>query len=172
VACQRPSCASWPTCWTGCADHLRLDRDADLLALTVGLDAWGRQVVQSYRTVPRAGLIGVDRGRLRHRLSLLGACGSHPRALAAVVTESGIASPQPATARAELGAQSRSVAGVGALPTPSQLAAAVANARERVTSGLPVRDMPPHSWSRPAAPSRRRPPRPAPVERAHRPSRT
>lgn len=121
----------------GCADHLRLDRDADLLALTVGLDAWGRQVVQSYH----AGLIGVDRGRLRHRLSLLGACGSQPRALASVVTESGIASPEPAIARAALVAQSCSLAGAGALPTPSQLAAAVANAHERITSGLRVRDM-------------------------------
>ena len=72
----------------GCADHLRLDRNGDLLALTVGLDAWGRQVVHTYRAVARGGLIGVDRGRLRHRLSLLGACGSHARALASVVTES------------------------------------------------------------------------------------
>ena len=118
----------------GCADHLRLDRKADLLALTVGLDAWGRQVVHTYRVVARGGLIGVDRGRLRHRLSLLGACGSHARALASVVTESAIASPELATACTELAAQSRSLADVGALPAPSELAASVANARERVTS--------------------------------------
>ena len=118
----------------GCADHLRLDRKADLLALTVGLDAWGRQVVHTYRVVARGGLIGVDRGRLRHRLSLLGACGSHARALASVVTESAIASPELATACTELAAQSRSLADVGALPASSELAASVANARERVTS--------------------------------------
>ena len=122
----------------GCADHLRLDRNTDLLALTVGLDAWGRQVVHTFRAVARGGLIGVDRGRLRHRLSLLGACGSHARALAAVVTESGIASPALAGACTELAAQSRSLADVGALPTSAELAAAVTNARERVTSLVAV----------------------------------
>jgi uncharacterized membrane protein YccC len=122
----------------GCADHLRLDRNADLLALTVGLDAWGRQVVHTYRAVARGGLIGVDRGRLRHRLSLLGACGSHARALVSVVPESGICSPELAAACSELAAQSCSLADVGAFPAPSELAAAVADARERVTSLVAV----------------------------------
>jgi hypothetical protein len=122
----------------GCADHLRLDTDTDLLALTVGLDAWGRQMVQTFRAVARGGLIGVDRGGLRHRLSLLGACGSHARALASVVTESGISSPALASACTELAAQSRSLADVGVLPASAELAAAVADARERVTSLVAV----------------------------------
>ena len=122
----------------GCADHLRLDRDSDLLALTVGLDAWGRQVVNTYRAVARGGLIGVDRGRLRHRLSLLGACGAHARALAAVVTVSGTASADLGTACSDLAAQSRRLADLGALPAPSELAAEVTDARERVTSLVAV----------------------------------
>src|SRR6478672_1187173 len=122
----------------GCADHLRLDRDTDLLALTVGLDAWGRQVVNTYRAVARGGLIGVDRGRLRHRLSLLGACGAHARALAAVVTVSGTASADLGTACSDLAAQSRRLADLGALPAPSELASEVTDARERVTSLVAV----------------------------------
>ena len=122
----------------GCADRLRLRPGTDVLALSVGLDAWGRQVVHTYRAVSRGGLIGVDRGRLRHRLSLLGACGSHARALASAVPLSGTCSPELATACTELAAQSRSLADVGALPAPSELAAAVADARERVTSLVAV----------------------------------
>ncbi len=118
----------------GCADHLRGNRNSDLLALTVGLDAWGRQVVNTYRAVARGGLIGVDRGRLRHRLSVLGACGAHSRALAAVMSESRVVSPELATACSELGAQSRALGDLGALPAPSELGAEVAAARERVTT--------------------------------------
>ena len=118
----------------GCADRLRLRTSTDLLALSVGLDAWGRQVVQTYRSVSHGGLVGVDRGRLRHRLSLLGACGSHARALAAVLAEPGIGSPELARACAELADQARQLADAGALPAPAELAAAVADARERVTS--------------------------------------
>ncbi|HSU74418.1 MAG TPA: FUSC family protein [Terrabacter sp.] len=118
----------------GCADHLRADRSTDLLALAVALDAWGRQVVNTYRAVARGGLVGVDRGRLRHRLSVLGACGGHARALAVVVTESGIASPALATACCDLAAQARSLAALGALPAPSELGASVVEARERVTT--------------------------------------
>jgi hypothetical protein len=118
----------------GCAHHLRHDADTDLLALTVGLDAWGRQVVQTFRSVTRGGLIRVDRGRLRHRLSLLGACGSHARALASLVTEAGIASSSLAGACADLAVQSRSLAGVGTLPASGRLAEDVAEACQRVTS--------------------------------------
>jgi len=118
----------------GCADHLRADRDSDLLALAVALDAWGRQVVNTYRSVARGGLVGVDRGRLRHRLSVLGACGGHARALAVEVAESGIASPELASACCELAAQARSLADLDALPAPSESGAAVAEARERVST--------------------------------------
>jgi len=90
--------------------------------------------VNTYRAVARGGLVGVDRGRLRHRLSVLGACGGHARALAVGVTESGIASPALATACCDLAAQARSLAELGALPAPSELGAAVAEARERVTT--------------------------------------
>jgi hypothetical protein len=58
--------------------------------------------------------------------------------LASAVTESGIASPELATACTELAAQSRSLADVGAFPAPSELAAAVADARERVTTLVAV----------------------------------
>lgn len=118
----------------GCADHLRADRDTDLLALAVALDAWGRQVVNTYRSVARGGLVGVDRGRLRHRLSVLGACGGHARALAVEVAESGIASPELASACCELAAQARHLADLDALPAPSDSGAAVAGARERVST--------------------------------------
>lgn len=119
----------------GCGDHLRLDRKADLMALTVGLDAWGRQVVNTYRAVARGGLMGVDRGRLRHRLSLLGACGAHARALAALVTESDVASADLAAACTQLATQARRLADLDAVPPRSELAAAVAE-RERVTSSV------------------------------------
>ena len=120
----------------GCAEHLRLEHGADLLALTVELDSWGRQVVNTYRAVARGGLVGVDRGRLRHRLSVLGACGSHARALAAMLTSSEIASPELSTACGELAAQSRSLAEIGSLPAPAKPAAAVVQARERVSSSV------------------------------------
>lgn len=118
----------------GCADHLRLDPGADLLALTVGLDAWARQVVQTYRAVTRGGLIRVDRGTVRHRLSFVGVCGAQGRALASVVTEAGLSNAVLAAACEDLAAQARSLAEVGALPASGELAAAVAEARERVSS--------------------------------------
>jgi hypothetical protein len=55
-----------------------------------------------------------------------------------VVTESGTASSELDTTCTELAAQSRSLADVGALPAPSEVAAAVADARERVTSLVAV----------------------------------
>ncbi len=123
----------------GCADHLREDRDRDLLALAVALDAWGRQVVNTYRSVARGGLVGVDRGRLRHRLSVLGACGGHARALAVEVAESGITSPELASACCELAAQARSLADLAALPAPAEAGAAVVEARERVSTLVAAR---------------------------------
>ncbi|GAA2746326.1 FUSC family protein [Terrabacter aerolatus] len=119
----------------GCADHLRLDRNADLIALTVGLDAWSRQIVNTYRAVARGGLMGVDRVRLRHRLSLLGACGAHARALAALVTESDVASAELADACTQLAAQARRLADLDAVPPRSELEVAVAE-RERITSSV------------------------------------
>ncbi|MEW1953764.1 FUSC family protein [Terrabacter sp. NPDC080008] len=121
-----------------CAEHLRAEPTGDLVALTVALDAWGRQVVNTYRAVARGGLIGIDRGRLRHRLSVLGACGGHARALAVVVAESGIASPALADACRELAEQSRLLAQQQVLPAPSDVGAAVADARERVASLVAV----------------------------------
>lgn len=118
----------------GCAGHLHRTGDTDLLALTVGLDAWSRQVVQTFRAVSRGGLIGVDRSGLRHRLSVLGACGSHARALASVVTEADVASGPLASACSELAVQARSLADVAALPAPAEVAAAVAAAKEHVTA--------------------------------------
>ncbi|HEV7172674.1 FUSC family protein [Pedococcus sp.] len=122
----------------GCAVRLRGDAvsgtDADLLALSVGLDAWGRQVVRTFRAVTRGGLVRVDRGRLRHRLSLLGACGTHGRALASLVWEGHLVSHELAAACADLAAQARRLAEVGALPASGELAASVADTRERVSS--------------------------------------
>lgn len=79
--------------------------------------------------------MGVDRGRLRHRLSLLGACGAHARALAALVTESDVASADLAAACTQLATQARRLADLDAVPPRSELAAAVAE-RERVTSSV------------------------------------
>jgi hypothetical protein len=122
----------------GCAARLRggaaSGADADLLALSVGLDAWGHQVVRTFRAVTRGGLVGVDRGTLRHRLSLLGACGTHGRALASLVWEGHLVSQELALACEELGGQARRLAEVGALPASGELAAAVADTRERVSS--------------------------------------
>ncbi len=100
----------------------------------MGLDAWGRQVVRTFRAVTRGGLIRVDRGTLRHRLSLLGACGTHGRALASLVGEGHLVSRELATACEELAAQARRLAEVGALPASGELAASVADTRERVSS--------------------------------------
>lgn len=124
----------------GCASRLRGDdaaragADTDLLALSVGLDAWGRQVVRTFRAVTRGGLIRVDRGTLRHRLSLLGACGTHGRALASLVWEGDLGSLELAGACDELATQARRLAQVGALPASGELAAAVADTRERVSA--------------------------------------
>ena len=70
---------------------------------------------------------------------MLGACGGHARALAVEVAESGIASPELASACCELAAQARSLADLAALPAPAEAGAAVVEARERVSTLVAVR---------------------------------
>ena len=80
-----------------CAETLRGNAfQGDLLALTVALDAGGRQLVRTRRALTKGRLFGSDREGLRHRISVLGAAGAGARAVAAGISP---ARPNPDMAR-------------------------------------------------------------------------
>ncbi|WP_170315534.1 FUSC family protein [Nakamurella deserti] len=93
-----------------CGTTLRgepVDRSA--LTLTVLVEDAGRQVVRARKALTRGRLFGANRLELRHRVSVLGACGAAARALAAAILDRG---PDPALAAvcAELAEAARELA--------------------------------------------------------------
>ncbi|SDP39184.1 Fusaric acid resistance protein-like [Nakamurella panacisegetis] len=62
------------------------DSGRNLLALTVALDAGGRQLVRTRRALTKGRLFGGDREGVRHRVSVLGAAGAGARTVAASVS--------------------------------------------------------------------------------------
>ena len=70
-----------------CAETLHgKESDRDLLALTVILDAGGRQLVRTRRALTKGRLFGGDREGVRHRVSVLGSAGAGARAVAASIS--------------------------------------------------------------------------------------
>ena len=116
----------------GCAQALNgRQPDRDLLALTVQLDASGRQIMRTRKTVTVGRLFGADRIAVRHRISVLGACGAAARTLAAAVSPE---HPNPALSRActELAAEARRLGDAPALGNPPALPPGEPDALDRV----------------------------------------
>ena len=120
-----------------CADVLSgLPPERDLLALTVSLDAAGRQLVHIRSAMTRGRLFGADRVALRHRISVLGTAAAAARALAVSVGPIG---PDPAAAAAarEIAAEARRLAEAPELGNPPPLPAGSPNIAARVRTLVP-----------------------------------
>ncbi|MEP6562514.1 MAG: FUSC family protein [Nakamurella sp.] len=116
----------------GCAQSLNGQQpDRDLLALTVQLDASGRQIVRTQKAVTVGRLFGADRIALRHRISVLGTCGAAARALAGAVAPE---HPNGALSRActELAAEARRLGDAPQLRYPPALLPGQPDALDRV----------------------------------------
>lgn len=93
-----------------CAGTLRGAPPArSLLTSTVLVEDAGRQVIRARKALTRGRLFGADRLELRHRVSVLGACGAAARALAAAVLDQP-ADPALAAACDGLAATARALA--------------------------------------------------------------
>jgi uncharacterized membrane protein YccC len=116
----------------GCAQSLTGHQpDRDLLALTVQLDASGRQIVRTRKAVTVGRLFGADRIAVRHRISVLGTCGAAARALAGAITAE---HPNGALSRActELATQARRLGDAPQLGNPPALLPGELDALDRV----------------------------------------
>lgn len=115
-----------------CAQCLNGDQpDRDPLALTVQLDASGRQIVRTQKAVTVGRLFGADRIALRHRISVLGTCGAAARALTGAVSPE---YPNDALSRActELAAEARRLGDLPELRHPPALSPGQPDALDRV----------------------------------------
>jgi hypothetical protein len=109
--------------------------ERDLLTLTVLLDADGRQLVRTRRALTKGRLFGADRAGLRHRITVLGACGASARTVAASISAT---RPDAVLARAsrELAAEAYRLANLPHLGAPARSAAGEVTALHRVRSLL------------------------------------
>ncbi len=93
-----------------CAATLRDEPvERSVLTLTVLVEDAGRQVVRARKALTRGRLFGANRLELRHRVSVLGACGAAARALAAAVLDHG-RDPELGTVCDELAGAARELA--------------------------------------------------------------
>jgi hypothetical protein len=116
----------------GCAQRLNGQQpDRDLLALTVQLDASGRQIMRTRKNVTVGRLFGADRIAVRHRISVLGACGAAARTLAGAVSPE---HPNAALSKActELAAEARRLGDAPKLGNPPALPPGEPDALDRV----------------------------------------
>lgn len=104
----------------------------DLLAQAIQLNAAARQVARTNRGLTYGRVFGGDRTGIRHRVTMLGVCGTTGRALAAALSMRPVRSEQLALASDELSAECRRLAEVPQLFPPSALPEGMSPVAERV----------------------------------------
>lgn len=102
-----------------CADRLSgADRDRNLMAAAISLDAASRQVVKTAAGMFRGRAYGAGRAGLRHRLAVLGAAAGLGRVIASTVVITPVRDPALAQACADLSAECLRLAAIPELDAP------------------------------------------------------
>ena len=116
------------------------------LTLTMMVEASGRQLVRTRRSMTRGRLFGADRTGIRHRISVLGTCGACARAFAAAIVSSPLEPSDAATLATvgrELAVETRRLAETPELSRPPQLPDGTLDVVTRVRTLLDARRPPP-----------------------------